>query len=497
LSALQAWEDDPVNRDRLVQIDEEEATHMFGFNGPNIIKECVSFVLVPASCDMTSDISINRKGSTLNSLIGSLMNSASDLAKQSWIQQNKEVIDQLTETMRDSIARSTTLQSERVNEKLTRLIPSASIEFFPHIPDWIPSPNPDISTVVTIDGSQRSIGKQGDGIQRAVMIAMFESLIPDRTYYEKTMIPEAGQSEEETAIRLSEVLDRLPAIVICIEEPEIYQHPVRARSFGRTLLEMSLQPNVQIVIATHSPYFVLPSQFSSIRRFSLENGISKTKYATIPDIARISSTSEEDVLKTVERYLPTSFSEGFFSDNVVLVEGSTDKAILEALAEKLGTPFDCRGISVLDMSGKNNLHIPHIVLEALDTPTYLIIDGDSAGAARKHPQDLQKQRDCENSKRASTEKVLQWLPTATIVTEGNTPYAYRNPTVVTDKYSIWIDDIEGELSLWPSFCQALTSNGGILRDEKNVRKYRQAVLEASSSDVPPTLINCVQAILNM
>lgn len=497
LSALQAWEDDPKNIDRLVQVDEDDATHMFGFNGPNVIKECVSFVLVPASCDMTSDIATNKKGSTLNNLIGSLMSSASDIAKQAWIQQNKDVIDRLTETMRDSIARSTTLQSERVNEKLTRLIPSASIEFNTHIPEWIPNPSPDISTVVNIDGSQRGIDKQGDGIQRAVMIAMFESLIPDRTYYEKTFKPGDGQSEEEATRELNEVLEKLPAIVICIEEPEIYQHPVRARSFGKVLLDMSFQSNVQVVIATHSPYFVLPSQFSSIRRFSLECGISKTKQATISDISRISSTAEEEIQKTVERYLPTSFSEGFFSDKVVLVEGNTDKAIVEAIAEKLGSPFECKGISVLDMSGKNNLHIPHIILEALNTPTYIIVDGDSAGAARKHPQDQQKQQECDLSKKASTEKVLNWLPIVTNAVCGNIPYAYRDPSVVTEKYSIWIDDIEGELSLWPSFCQALLCNGGALRDEKNLRRYRQAVLDASLHDIPTTLYNCVQTILGM
>ena len=494
-NALQSWEDDPSNTTKLVQINDADASHMFGFNGQNILRDCVTLVLVPASCDMTFDLTSNKKGSTLNALIGSLMNNASAAAKQAWIQKNKKVIDDLTTTMRSSINSSTRLQSDRVNDRLSKLIPTASVEFGTTIPDWIPNPIPEISTKVTIDGSQRDIAKQGDGVQRAVMIAMFESLIPDRKFIEGTYAPEEGLNEDEAKAKLNEILNKLPEIVICIEEPEVYQHPVRARAFGRILYDLSIQPNAQVLIATHSPYFVQPKQFTSIRRFSLIDGYSTSQHTTISEIATKSSKPEERIEKIVEMHLPTTFSEGFFSDKVALVEGGTDKVVLEAIADKISIPFDCKGISILEMSGKEDLQIPYLILKSLGTPTYIVVDGDSLGAARKYPNDPAKQRTADASKRNSTENVIAWLPSSATATIGTLPYSYRDPTIITDKFTIWTDDIEAELSKWPSFCSALSANGGALRDDKNLQLYHQAVVEADLRDIPDALLKCVKTIL--
>jgi putative ATP-dependent endonuclease of OLD family len=493
-AALQSWEDDPSNMAQLALINDADASYMFGFNGQNVLRDCISLVLVPASGDMTAEITSNKKGSTLNALIGSLMSNASAAAKQAWIQKNKNIIDDLTTTMRSAIDTSTRLQSDRVNDRLGKLIPSACVEFGIKIPDWIPNPSPEISTKVSIDGSQRDISKQGNGVQRAVMIAMFESLIPDKKFVEGTYTPEEGLGDDEANAKFNEILGKLPAIIVCIEEPEIYQHPVRARAFGRILYDLSTQANAQVLIATHSPYFVQPKQFASIRRFSLTDGYSTSQNTTISEIAAQSSIPDDRIKKIVEMHLPTTFSEGFFSDKVALVEGVTDKAVLEAIAEKLGAPFDTIGISILDITGKDGLQIPYLILESLGTPTYIVVDGDALGAARKYPTDLIKQEAADDSMKNSTAKVIAWLPPSATATVGTLPYSYRNPTVVTDKFTIWIDDIEEELSKWPSFCSALLANGGSLRYDKNLQAYRQAVIEAKEEDIPSSLIKCVEAI---
>jgi putative ATP-dependent endonuclease of the OLD family len=493
-AALQSWEDDLTNITKLIPINDADASHLFGFNGQNVLHDCINLVLVPASGDMTAEIALNKKGSALNDLIGSLINNASAVAKQEWIQRYQGIINELTTAMRSSIDTSTRLQSERVNDRLDKLIPSASVEFGTWIPDWIPNPIPEISTKVSIDGSQRDISKQGNGVQRAVMIAMFESLAPDRKFIEGTYIPEEGLTEDEAKTKLNEILIKLPAIIICIEEPEIYQHPVRARAFGRILYDLSTQANAQVLIATHSPYFVQPKQFTSIRRFSLVNGYSTCKHTTISEIATNSIIAQVKINKIVEMQLPTTFSEGFFSDKVALVEGGTDKAVLEAIGEKIGTPFDTLGISILEMSGKEGLQIPYLILESLGTPTYIVVDGDSLGALRKYPSDPTKQRQADSSKENSTNKVIAWLPSSSRVEIGTLPYSYRDPTIVTDKFTIWLDDIEEELGKWTSFCSALSANGGVLGDEKNLQAYRHAVMEATIDDIPDTLRKCVDAI---
>lgn len=496
-AVLQEWEDDPSNVDRLITINDADASHMFGFNGQNILRNCINLVLIPASGDMAAEISSNKKGSALNELIGSLMNNASAAAKQAWILKNQVVIDELTTAMRDAIDISTKLQAERVNDKLNKFIPLASVEFGTRIPDWIPSPIAEISTAVSLDGNQRDICKQGHGVQRAVMIAMFHSLMPDKKLVEGTYIPGDGETAEQTKEKLNEVLENLPALIVSIEEPEIYQHPVRARAFGRILYDLSTQPNAQVLIATHSPYFVQPKQFTSIRRFSLIGGISYSKNTTISDISALSSIAENKIEKIVEMHLPSTFSEGFFSDKVALVEGITDKVVLEAVSERLETPFDTLGISVLDISGKDGLRIPNLILESLDTPTYIVFDGDSLGASRKYPADPANRTSCDRSLKKSTDKIIAWLPSDAIPTIGTMPYSYSDPTIITNKFTVWNDDIEEELSKWTSFNTVLTANGGALRDDKNLQAYRQAVMEADIEDIPDAIKGCVKAITSL
>jgi len=495
LAALQQWEDEPLNAARLVQINDADANHMFGFNGPNVMKSCITFTLIPASCDMTTDIAQNKKGSTLNTLIGTLMNNAGAAAKQAWIENHRTEITNLTTEMKRAIDASTNLQSRRINGKLERFIPAATIEFGTTIPDWIPNPAPEISTKVSIDGSQRDISKQGDGVQRAVMIAMFESLVPDREYLEGIYVPDPELGETENRERFDETLTQIPAMIISIEEPEIYQHPVRARAFGRTLYELSTQANAQVIIATHSPYFVHPKQFESIRRFSLQEGCTTCKSSTFTQIAHICNIVEPNIRRIVDLHLPTTFSEGFFSDKVALVEGVTDKAVLEAIADKMDMPFDCNGVSMLAMNGKDGMQIPYQILETLEIPAYIVVDGDSLSAQRKHPRNLTKQTNSDNTIRTSTEGVIAWLPAPTNTVIGHYPYTYRDPSIITDKFTFWCDDIESELENWTSFKIALTAIGGTLRSDKNLQIYRQAVMEADIDDIPETLKKCVEAII--
>lgn len=352
----------------------------------------------------------------------------------------------------------------------------------PDFTEWIPKCDASVTTTVTIDGSTNDIMRQGHGVQRAVMIALFQSLVP-----------EAASSPVET-----DANDRGPSLVVCIEEPEIYQHPVRARSLARILAEFSAQPQAQVMIATHSPYFVSPSQFDSIRRFRIGERNTIPSMASIQQVSERSDVATDAVRKIVQKRLPTTFSEGFFADAVVLVEGDTDRAVLECLAERLEAPLDERGVSLLELGGKSGLRIPHAIFTSLEIPVYIIADGDADGATRLNRgnslQAIETNRtNAENSNRNSTERLASWLPQAT-PSRGNLPYTYGDPTVITDHYTIWRDDLESELALWPSFMKSLDEAGGKLR-QKNPLTYRAAVRGASIGDLPEDLHEVIMTIL--
>ncbi|WP_158274435.1 AAA family ATPase [Cellulomonas sp. WB94] len=494
-AVLAAWEDNPSNASQFVEVSDADANHMFGINGPNVIKECLRLILIPAGTNIAGQIGGSGKGSALSQLIGAVMADASAHAQAEWLAENAEAIAKLKSKVKDSVEASTGIQARRINARLASLVPNASVTLTPEVPDWTPKADPTVTTRVTIDGVANDVSRQGHGIQRAVMISMFQALVPDEELTRGLHAPLEGEDDAAAEQRLAKALEALPSLVVCVEEPEIYQHPVRARSFARTLTELSAHGSVQIVVATHSPYFVRPEQFDSLRRFTLTGGATTTEQATVTSIAQQTGIAPLKIKSAVERMLPTEFSEGFFSDAVVLVEGPTDRVAIEAIASLLGCSLDARGTSVLDVSSKSALHVSHAILAALGVPTYIVVDGDALGAARKHPSDAAKQAEVDASHKQDTDKIVAWLPTSTAVS-GALPYGYGNPTVIADCFAVWNDDIEEELLAWGSFCAQASACGAPVgaRTSKHQLAYKTAALAADLTDLPNNLRVAVETL---
>jgi putative ATP-dependent endonuclease of the OLD family len=173
--------------------------------------------------------------------------------------------------------------------------------------------------------------------------------------------------------------------------------------------------------------------------------------------------------------------------------GDTDRVVYEVIADRAGRALDSAGIAVLAMGGKENMHIPFVILRKLGIPAYLVADCDALGAARKHSGDQTKEADADASHKKATEIVLEWLPSPSTAYVGALPYGYGDASVVASHYALWNDDLESELEKWPSFVAALTGNGGSLR-KKDVAAYRAAAMEASIDDMPEIFGHLVAAI---
>jgi len=131
---------------------------------------------------------------------------------------------------------------------------------------------------------------------------------------------------------------------------------------------------------------------------------------------------------------------------------------------------------------------------SLGVPAYIIADGDALGAARKYPANATRQASAHASHQSATNDITSWLPSSSAL-EGVLPYSFEDPTTIARHFTIWEDDIEEELSKWPSFMSALATNGSTLRS-KDLLVYRAAVLDVQVADLPNTLKTCVSAILN-
>jgi putative ATP-dependent endonuclease of the OLD family len=496
-NALVQWEADPTHVSELVEVENSDADHMFGFNGPSVIKECVRMVLVPASSEMAAEVGGMRKGTALDLLIGALTSAAGAEAQAAWVIKHQADINQLSDSIVRGMADQTRLQAERVNDRLGQLVPNATVTFHAVVPDWQPKLSPSISTGVTVNGTTNDISRQGHGVQRAVMMAMLQSLVPDQKLLDHTFSSsdESIQAAEERAEKLSELIADLPSLLVCIEEPEIYQHPVRARAFARVLSDLADGKTAQVLLATHSPYFVRPAQFESLRRLQVNESSVSVAATTLDLVGKQCGADKDKVEKFVQKNLPYTFSEGFFAERVILVEGDTDAAVLEVCVEKLGYSLDSYGIVVLASESKDGMKIPFGLLRELQVQTFVVFDGDALGAERKHPEDSIQQAKARSSHEASTKKILHWLPKSTCVVTGSS-YSFGKGSTVTHNYAAWEDDLEAELAKWRSFMQALALNEGELRS-KQVHTYRAAAIDAELGDMPTVLRLCAETVLGL
>jgi len=496
LAALSTWESAAQNAASLIEVADSDATQMMGWNGPNVLRECVRFILIPAATSIAGEVGTASKGTTLTELVGAFMSDASARVQAAWLQKHADAVSELATEIRSSVDSATGVQAVRINARLAPLVPNASVRLTSTVPDFAPKLDATIATVVTIDGITNDVSRQGHGVQRAVMIAMFQAIVPDAELSRTTHTPQDGEDDATSEARLADTLSGLPSIIVAIEEPELYQHPIRARTFARTLHELSQQPGVQVLLATHSPYFVQPEQFAALRRFTYTVGVTSVANASFASVAASSGISVDRVQKAITANVPTEFSEGFFADAVALVEGQTDRVVLEAAARKLGSDLDNRGVAILSVEGKGGLRVARAILKALDIPTYLLADGDFGSSDRKTYKDDAATTQAHESHRASTERIVKDLPTSSRVIAGALPYSFGDPTVVCADFTIWRDDIEEELGAWTSFDKELQDVGITLsdRNNKNLLAYRNAVVAAKDIDMPETLKVVVNAI---
>lgn len=482
LRALTAWESDVANAEQLEVVPGEDASHMFGIGGTHVINQCSRFVLVPAATDISSEVAGIKKGTALGQLIGAVMDNAATVARETWLSKHEDVLAELTTSIRSGIHASTAMQTVRVNSRLGVLVPTAKIDFKPEVPEWSPNPTASVVTTVSIDGYASDVARQGHGVQRAVLIAMLQALIPDEQLVRSKMDADASQED------VNALVEGLPHIIVALEEPEIYQHPARARSFARVLTELSERSGVQVMLATHSPYFVLPRHYSSLRRFALHQGVTQVKQASVASVVQHMPNKESSVHKYLDKYIPSSFSEGFFADAVVLVEGETDKIVLESVAELLGTPLDAAGVIVINCESKTGLRAPAAIFGELDVPVYVVFDGDAHGHVRKGKPGA------EASHEEATNMVLEWLPES-VALYGVMPKQFRDGTAVCADWAAWNDDLEAELEQWPSFvAEVQKSYANVRAVGKNLSRYRSAVLAADPTDVPEQLKVAVDTI---
>lgn len=241
-------------------------------------------------------------------------------------------------------------------------------------------------TVVTISegGEPFAVERTGHGSQRALIMAMLQTLASGRNAAAQPNTAKPGQ----------------PTRILVIEEPELYQHPIRQRYMARVLSRLASGDGgqaVQVVYTTHSPHFAGIDRLDGIRLIRKpdpagrpETGVSSTGIDSIMGMLEASGgtpRTKSNFESALGVIMTPWLSEGFFANTIVLVEGETDYAAILGMARLNGHDFEKEGISVIPCDGKSKLDRPMAIYLSLKMPTFVVWDGDRDKRTRKREQE--------------------------------------------------------------------------------------------------------------
>lgn len=175
---------------------------------------------------------------------------------------------------------------------------------------------------------------KGQGFQRILYVALLQTL--------------ADELRDEAA-----AINR--PFILLYEEPEAFLHPALQREVGNII--ESISKTNQVVVASHSPILVNPSRLENvvIVRQELAPNPHKTNFY-IPD----SSLFEHDDDRNMISLLKLNNSSDFlFSDFILVVEGVSDRFLVESSWDKVRGKFDKRfeTISIIESGGKDVLPV--------------------------------------------------------------------------------------------------------------------------------------------
>lgn len=462
--ALVSWETD--HSDQLTATDVELDNHFFGFAGQAKMSGIFDYVFVNV------DLRASEEGrDAKSSVIGRILEQTVDREAADL---ELDTVAEIFSSQRGRIQeRHFGEQLEKISDRLTSAVAEFTsgrgVSVSPVIPELkLPQIQFDISV---IDGKASTrIDRQGHGFQRALLIAALRLL---------------AESHANASGR---------TIFLSIEEPELFQHPVQARTFASVLRKIAHETghDVQVAYATHSPYFLEAEGFTEVRRMTRNRSEDQ-----IPSVAVRSATIEaicdrlidirkpEQVRKQLTKVFLQYVPEALFARSVIIVEGPTDRAIFEGCALR-DSRLDVNGVVVVDAIGKGMIPAIHALLAEFGVPSFAVFDGDEGCASRSRAKDKrgekaeeiakQRQKDGEENRR-----FLKYFQADQI---EDFPH-----TAVLERFAVVEDTLETLLMAdWPEWDetrQQLVKEGrGV--EGKDAPTYRQAALETAKE--PPAWV---------
>lgn len=373
-------------RDALRQHEEAHPDHcvlipspdlFYGFSkGENRLSKYVQWVYVPAVKDATKE-NIEAKNTALGKILARTVRAKvkfdEDIKKlkEETLAQYRKILDAQEGALSD------------ISKALTeRLIQWAHPDVTARL-TWAEDPKKvqveePVARLLAGEGSfEGELARFGHGLQRSYLLALLQEL---------------ASSDDANA----------PRLILGCEEPELYQHPPQARHLSHVLQQLS-EANSQIIVSTHSPYFVSGRGFESVRMVRRDpaaknSNISQVSFETITKrLAEVTGETPNPIpaeRARLQQALQPNLNEMFFTPKLILVEGIEDMAYITSWMHISGRWKDFRrhGCHIVPTNGKNHLIEPIIIAQALAIPVFSLFDADG----NKEKPDERKRHEQEN-----------------------------------------------------------------------------------------------------
>lgn len=462
--AMSAWE-----RDNPAALEEAEVsgTNFFGFVGQGKMSGLFDYVLVTADLRASEEAQDSR-----SAILGKFLERAIDRASAN--EELAELAGHFWQGQSEIHEKHFGPQLEVISKELSDAVAvftrDRSIRISP-LRIEAKSPKVQFSVSVLDHDTETRVDRQGHGFQRALLIAALK------------LLAERGAASEHQGV-----------VCLAIEEPELFQHPVQARAFATVLRRLAEDSDqkIQITYATHSPCFIEPTHFDQIRRVTRRppdgsgerpvNISSVTLRAVIDKLDGF--VKRETVEKRLDHVCLARLPEALFAEAVILVEGDTDRAVLEGCGEHDGKFLAVEGIVVAEVGGKDILLLPHAILSLLGIPCFVVFDGDK-GCANRMRRDGKPESTIDMAQRDNARKnrdLLRYL--------GDSAVDWPS-THSTGACAVFEDRLEEELAnFWPAWAQRRREliESGLGFHAKNAATYQHAAATAPGG-VPALLRN--------
>lgn len=330
----------------------------------NFLPEVLVVPAVKEVSEATKTTRTGELGSLLDAVSEEIRDELDDAIDEALAEVSRElnvIVDEADDTVIDERHETVKTLETRISDYVGETFPdhSISLEF----------PNPESSVMfdnarvwVKEEGHEEVLADDvGEGVKRILVFSLIRTLADLRQG--ELAVGEEAVAEEEAPSK---------PILLLYEEAELFLHPGLQRILLDTLTTLSSSGD-QVVYSTHAP-FMIPDMSTGGVALVRKSKAEGTQVQEIMHKFRQVEPRHQSRLRQVQNL--ASF---IFSERVLLVEGHSDRIVLEKIASALNDSWDFQteGIRILPVLGKGNFPIFRSFLTEIGVHVFVAADLDA------------------------------------------------------------------------------------------------------------------------